>query len=98
MVPNPADLTPSAVELPDPEVHDARVSEDAVGPDDLVRCVIPDHTERLTTDPLPWTPYVKKAGFFYPKKGDRAILAFPVDGPAVILEWWPKATEPDETF
>lgn len=52
MAPNPAGLTKQAVEIPDPEVHDARVNEDAVGPEDQVRCVIPDHTEEQTTDPF----------------------------------------------
>jgi hypothetical protein len=97
-MPDPRQLGPGAVDIPPPELHDAQVAEDAIAPGEEIRCVVESLDPLLATDPMPWTPYVSPDGFFYPKKGDRAVLGFPVDGPPVIVAWWPQAAEPDETF
>lgn len=94
-MPDPSLLTPSAVDKALPELHDAIVNEDASAPGQEVICVIPEYDPLMARDPMPWTPVVTPDGFFYPKRGDRAVLGYPVDGDPVILEWWPKATEPD---
>ena len=36
-----------------------------------------DSTPRLATDPMPWMPFTTDEGIYYPKRGDRAILAYP---------------------
>jgi hypothetical protein len=97
-MPNPASLTASAVDIPDAELHEAVVLDSASALGEEIRCTIPSFSERYFTEPMPWSPYVTPAGFFYPKKDDRAVLGYPVDGPPVILEWWPNAAEPDQTF
>lgn len=91
----PADLTPSAVPQAPPELRTAEVLDEAVAEGQLVRCTIAALDPLLATDPMPWRPYVGAAGIFYPKRGDSALVGQPLDGPPVILEWWPSATEPD---
>jgi hypothetical protein len=98
MPPNPAELAPSAVHIPDAELREAIVLDSTSELGTEIRCTIASLDPLLATDPMPWSPYVTPAGFFYPKKGDRAVLGFPPDGPPVILEWWPNASEPDQTF
>lgn len=96
---NLADLhAPHAVDIPPPELHEAILGEDATAPGQEVKCVVPSFDPLKATDPMLWTPYVTGAGVFYPKRGDRAILGYPPDGPPVILAWWPKATTPDVSF
>lgn len=93
---NPALLAPSAVTIPEAELHEALIRDNAVEPGEEVRCTRESLDPQLADDPMPWDPYVTPDGFFYPKRGDRAILGFPVDGTPVILRWWPRATEPDQ--
>jgi hypothetical protein len=97
-MPEPRDLTASAVDVPGPVLHEATVLDDATEPGQEVRCVVPSFSEQLSEDPMPWMPYVTAAGVFYPKKGDRAVLGDPDAGPPVILAWWPDAAEPDVSF
>lgn len=97
-MPNPAELSPSAVTIPEAELHEAVVLDDAMEPGREVRCTRDSLDHLLADDPMPWAPYVTPDGFFYPKEGDRAVLGFPVDGDPVILQWWPNATEPDQPF
>jgi hypothetical protein len=92
---NPADLTPGAVAKPRPELRTGEVLDDAVAEGQLVRCTIEALDPLLASDPMPWVPYVGAGGIFYPKRGDLALVAQPLDGPPVILQWWPKAAEPD---
>ena len=92
---DPAELAPSAVSIPPPELSEATVLDDATEPGQQVRCVIPSLDPHLATDPMQWMPYPTAAGVFYPKKGDRAVVGKPPQGPAVILAWWPSAAEPD---
>jgi hypothetical protein len=86
-MPDPRVLTPSAVDIPAPELREAIVNEDATALGQEVKCVVPSHADHLTTDPLPWSPVTTAEGEFWPKKGDRAQVAFPPDGPPVI-HWW----------
>lgn len=98
-MPNPATLHAStAVELPAAEIREAEILDSASTPSDEVRCVIHSFDSRLTTDPCRFTPVSTKAGWFYPKKGSRAIVCQHSDGPDAILAWWPAAdAEPDDT-
>lgn len=95
MTPNPSQLSPSAVRIPGPELRSAEIFDNATGDGQEVRCVIPSEDPLLATDPLPWAPYYTPAGFYFPKRGDRAVIGSPPDGPPVILAWWPSASEPD---
>jgi hypothetical protein len=94
-MPDPSLLTPSAVARSAPETHDAVVNQDATVEGQEITCVIPEFDPLIATDPMPWNPLSTPAGWFYPKRGDRALLCYPVDGDPVILEWWRNATEPD---
>lgn len=96
-MPNPAELhAETAVELPSAEVREAEVLDAASTPDDEIRCVIRSFDSRLTTDPCRFTPISTPAGWFYPKKGDRAIVVQHEDGPDSIVAWWPgEDAEPD---
>lgn len=98
-MPNPAILhAATAVQLPGAEIRDARILDSASGPKDEVRCVIPSFDERLTTDESRFNPVSTPEGWFYPKKGDRALIAQHPDGPDTIIEWWPaEDAEPDVT-
>jgi len=98
MAPNPSDLAPSAVRIPDPELREAIVLDDAAEPGRVIRCVVPGLDPLLATDPMPWFPYVTAAGLFYPKRDDRAVIGKAPDGAPVILFWWPSATEPDSVL
>lgn len=98
MSPDPAELhATTAVQIPAAKVRRAEVIDDASGPKDEVRCVIPGRDRRLTTNPCRFNPVSTPAGWFYPKKGDDALVARPADGPDAILEWWPaEDAEPDK--
>ena len=98
-MPDVAQLAAAASEpAPGDSLREAVVREDATEDREEVRCVIASLDPNLATEPLPWTPVVNAQGAFYPKQGDRAILAYPAGGPPVILQWWPAATEPDASF
>jgi len=94
-MPDPSILTPSAVDQAEPQLFDATINQDATAEGQEVTCVVPDLDPLLAADPMPWNPISTPAGWFYPKRGDRAILCYPVGGDPVISQWWPKATEPD---
>jgi hypothetical protein len=86
-------IPPTEGNLVEAKLHD---SANAVGEE--VRCKIPSIDPNTATDPMPWMPYVTGAGVFYPKVGDRALIAFPEEGPPVIIWWVPKAESPDVSF
>lgn len=94
-MPDPAELDPRAVPAEEPVFYEATVHTDASVPGEHVSCIIPSEGKHLETDPLQWMPYVTPEGFFYPKRGDRALIGDPISGPEAIVAWWPKATEPD---
>jgi hypothetical protein len=87
----PADLTAAAVTQAPPELRSGKVLDDALAEGQEVRCTIPSLDPLLATDPMVWCPYVGAAGIFYPKRGDRALIAQPLDGPPAIVQWWPAA-------
>lgn len=91
-------LAPTAVDIPPPELHEATILDDATAIGQEVRCVVPDLDLKLATDPMPWAPYTTATGVFYPKHGDRALLAYQVDGTPLIVWWKPNATEPDSVI
>jgi hypothetical protein len=93
-VPNPAELAPSAVSIPGPELRNAKILDDATASGQMVRCFDEDDPQ-LATDPMPWSPYVTPDGHFFPKRGDRAVIGLPPGAPPVILAWWPATDEPD---
>lgn len=99
-MPNPAELSPSAVEIPDPQLHEAVVLDDAKAFGEEVRCSRPELDALLADDPMPWTPItVAGLGTFYPKKGDRATIAFPDGGMPVISQFFPAVgAVPDVSF
>lgn len=80
------DASPSVA----PELREAVVHEDAAGRGVPVRCTEPEFDPLLATDPMAWEPYATADGEFWPKKGERAVLAFPPDGDPVI-DWWEPA-------
>lgn len=95
---NAAELHASSIEPASPELHEAEVLDSASSDADLVRCLIGSLGDRLATDPCSFNPVSRKSGWFYPKKGDRAIVAQHLDGPDTIIEWWPAAgADPDDT-
>jgi hypothetical protein len=95
-VANPSELTPSAVGIPAPELRAGIVHEDATAPGQKIKCILPNFGKQWTSDPLKWSPFVTPAGFFYPKHGNEAVVAYPPDAPPYIAEWWPADdTSPD---
>lgn len=96
-MPNAADLSPSAVRIPDAELRSGTFLESATEPLQAIRCIIPSEGGAYSTRPLGgWQPLVAPAGFFYPKAGDRAQIGFPRDGGVpMILAWEPSASSPD---
>jgi hypothetical protein len=97
-MPDPSLLGPGAVTIPPRELRHAEILDDATADGEEVRCVVPSRSTLLAEDPAPWMPYVRATGLFFPKKGDRALLAYPPDGPPVIVAWWPQADSPDVAF
>lgn len=96
MSPDPGILSPDAVDIPAPELHEATILDDASERGEEVRCVIPSLSEQLSTDPMPWMPYMTAEGEYWPKKGNRALVTAQLDGPPVIVWWMPGAgAEPD---
>jgi hypothetical protein len=86
-MPSAAQLDPRSVPTANAELATAEILDSAMAPDQPVRCVIPSDDPLLHTDPLPWEPNVTPDGFFYPKKGDSALIGMPPDGPPWIIRW-----------
>lgn len=88
-------LGPSAVDVPPASAFAATVRDNAAARGQEVRCHLDGEDPLRLTDPMPWNPVVDD-GRYYPKTGDRALVVYPVNGPPVIAEWWPRAgAEPD---
>lgn len=86
---NPARLGPGAVTVPPQQVWEGEVLDSAEAGTDLIRCRRPSDPQ-AATDPMPFTPLTDLAvGTFYPKRGDRAIFVYPVNGPPWILSFRP---------
>jgi hypothetical protein len=93
---DPAGLSNQLVPEASPELREATVLTDATERGEEIRCTTISLGELISTDPLPWRPFTTAAGEFWPKKGERAVLAFPPDGPPVIAWWEPAQRESDE--
>jgi hypothetical protein len=96
-MPDPANLTRHAVTVPEPQLIEGKILDSAEDPTEEVRCTFAGDDVHAS-DPMPWDPVVRKAGFFYPKRGDRAVIAFPDGGTPYIDFFRPSATSPDDTF
>lgn len=88
---DPRQLGAGAVSMPPSPLFNGEILDDATEPGQEVRCIRPGVDRQAATDPMPWKPYVTPVGFFYPKRGNRAVLDYPIDGPPVISSWWPSA-------
>jgi hypothetical protein len=97
-MPNPSQLDPRAVPSPRQEVHTAEVLDDATAIGQLVRCEIPAEEAPLATDPLGWSPVSTAAGIFYPKRGCKAQVSTPPDGPPRLITWEPKEGATPDAF
>lgn len=93
-----ADLWNGSIPPTVPVLEEAKVKDNATGSNDEVRLVIPSVDPHQATDPMPWMPFVTGDGVFYPKVGDRAVLAHPESGAPYISFWQPKAESPDVSF
>lgn len=95
-MPSPAELGPRVIGSSAPPLREAVVHEDATEPGQEIKCIVPSFGREWTSDPLQWNPVVKPAGFFYPKKDDRAVIGYPTDGPPFVAQWWPSdSASPD---
>lgn len=93
---DPAGLHNSQVPKASAELWTAKILDAAEAPGEEVRCVIESKDPTAATDPMRWKPYVTPEGFFYPKRDDVALVATPIDGPPVIVDWAPAVgAEPD---
>lgn len=92
----PAQLHPSAVKIPPPELHEAVILDTATEPGQEVRCTGAWLGSQHASDPMDWESVVTADGEYWPHKEDRALVSAHVDGPPVIL-WWAPAPgrEPD---
>jgi len=98
-MPNPGDLSLNAVPSPEPELRTGEILDDAISEGHLVRCTEPALDPMLASDPMPWMPYAGEDGRYFPKRGDRALVARPPDGPPAIVAWWPSAgATPDAPY
>ncbi len=88
---NPARLGPAAVAIPPAELFEAEVLDNASAEGQEVRCVRPNVDPGSATDPMPWNPVARADGFHFPKRGDRALLAYPEKGRGrpVIVQFFP---------
>lgn len=90
-----ADLDNNSIASSEAVLREAKVKDNATAIGDEVRCTIPGFDHHAATDPMQWVPFVTSVGIFYPKVGDRAVIAFPDEGPPAIVLWEPRATVPD---
>jgi len=97
-MPRLGEMDPQSIEIPDPQVLEAEVIDNATARDDQVRCVVESFSPHHYWGPMQWAPVVDAAGVFYPKKGDRALVVDPEGGPPAIVAWFPSAAVPDKSF
>lgn len=91
---DPAGLHNSLVSEASPELRESTVLDDATEAGQEVRCITESLGVQIATDPMAWEPHTTALGEFWPKQGERAVLAFS-DGPPVIVWWDPEEREPD---
>lgn len=90
-------LSDAAVQVPDSQVHDARIARDR-STIDPVFVVIPDFDHNLLFGPAPWSPVARADGLYYPKKGDRAVVVRSGPDTVWIVGWTPTANTPDVIY
>ncbi len=97
-MPDPANLTHYAIDVPDAQIVAAEVLDDATTLTDAVRCKLPDDATGAT-DPARWTPVtIAGQGTWFPKKGADAVIAFPDGEVDPILLWFQHSGDPDHPF
>jgi hypothetical protein len=89
-----SELGPGAGPSQPQAIFDGQILDDATAPGQEVRCTHASDS-RFATDPLPWSPVSLPTGLYYPKRGDRAVVVEPADGPPVIAFWQPGDRAPD---
>jgi hypothetical protein len=92
---DPSLLDPRAVSAALPQLHSGEIADSAASESDLVRCVVPAVDSLLGTIAMDWDPVSRSSGLFFPKRGDKALVAIPGDGPPWIVRWRPTAAVPD---
>lgn len=99
---DPKLLSPNAIELPPVQVWDAIVIADTTAPTDELFVRIPefddDSGESWKHGPCVWSPLVSAEGLFYPKAEDTCVVAVPLDGNPVVVDWVHGASVPDVLF
>lgn len=93
-----ADLYNGSIARQDSNLLEAKIHDNANAPSDEVRCIVPAIDAHQATDEMQWMPRVTGVGVYYPKVGDRAVIAIPDGGPPFIAAWWPHASSPDKAF
>lgn len=84
---DPRELGAGAAPRRPAQLFAAEVLDDATAEDQPVRC----NRGGRATDPLPWDACVRGSGHYWPKRGDSAVVAYPVGGPPYIDFWQPSA-------
>jgi len=101
-MPDPRQLSPGAVEIPDPQVFEGVIATDASAVDEEVYVTIPyfDDGEGKSWKhgPCKWMPRAEPGGLFFPKRGDPCIVELPTGGDPWISIWMNQASTPDHTW
>lgn len=99
-MPEPSQLTPSAVDTAENQVWNATVATDTTGPDDELFVLIEDFDDpngpSWKHGPCSWEPRISEEGIFYPKRDDLCVIVTPPDNQPAVVTWKLQATEPDE--
>lgn len=99
----PADIFNGAVDLPDPQVWEARIATSPEAVADEVYVTIPAFDERdgdkHRFGPCSWDERTYEDGLRFPKRGDHCIVAIPAtdegDRPdPTIINWTPRTARP----
>ena len=98
-MPDPLSLSPSAVDVPEPQVWQAIVATDAVVVTDEVYVTIPSFDsgdgQVWKHGPCKWSARIEGASLFYPKRGDPCVVNISEEGIVVITQWTNLASTPD---
>ena len=101
-MPDPLNLAPSAVDVPDPQVWQGVVATDALTIEDEVYVTIPEFDsgegQSWKHGPCKWLPRVRVDGIYYPKRGDSCVVSFAERADLWIVSWVSSASTPDDRF
>lgn len=99
-MPEPNALTPSAVDVPDPQVWDAYIATDATTEEDDVFVTIPafDDDQGWRHGPCAWSGVVNEHGLFFPKRGDKCTVAISATNEVSIITFTPTGIIPDKSI